>query len=284
MIRSSPHFGRGGQALLLLLVPLFGGAFDLLRTRNAAVERGNAELAAGRAKEALAAYDEALAAQPDAQGVHYNRGVALHRLGQHDAARQALLRATQGEDRALRAKSFFNLGDVDFEQKRFAESATAFQQALRLDPRHRAAKWNLELALRRREQEEKKQRQDKKGEQQKPEQKKGEQQKNEQKKSEQQKPEQKPDAKKQPQATPKGEKGARPDPQQPPREPAATPSPAPREQPAQAAERAAKTAAEEQAERERQQVLDALDRGDKNVQRERARLQQGLYRPPLKDW
>lgn len=260
---------------VLLLLPVLGGGFDPLRVRNAAVERGNAALAAGRAKDALAAYDEALAEQPDAQGIHYNRGVALHRLGQREAARQALLRATQGEDRALRAKSFYNLGDVLFDEKRFGEAAASFQQALRFDPQHRAAKWNLELALRRREQEKKK------------EQERQQQQQNEQQQQKQNDPQKQQEGRKQQeqqQSKPAGDQGARADQQQPQREPAPTPSPAPRETPQQAAERAAKAAAAQRAARERQQVLETLDRNDKTLQREQARRLQGLYRRPAKDW
>jgi len=284
MIRGAGRMGPGATVGVLLLLPVLGGGFDPLRVRNAAVERGNAALAAGRAKDALAAYDQALAEQPDAQGIHFNRGVALHRLGQHEAARQALLRATQGADRALRAKSFYNLGDIDFEQKRFGEAATAFQQALRFDPAHRAAKWNLELALRRREQEQKKKEQQQKENQQQKgnQQQKENRQQEEQQQNQQQNQQQRQDQQQKP--TSQGDQGARPDRQQPPREPAPTPPPTPRETPREAAARAAKAAAAQQGERERQQVLEALDRNDKNVQREQARRLQGLYRPPAKDW
>ena len=114
---------------LLLLAPLLVG-FDPFRTSNGNVEQGNARLKEGKVKEALEAYNEAAKELPEEQGVQYNRGVALHKLGRFDEARQALLKATTSADRALKAKSFYNLGNAYLSLKKPKDAIGAYVRSL----------------------------------------------------------------------------------------------------------------------------------------------------------
>ena len=179
---------RGTLIALLLVAPLLSG-FDPFRSANGDVEQGNAKLGANKYKEALSHYDAAAKKLPDAPGVQYNRGIALHRLGRHKEAAEALGKATRTRDPELKRKSFFNLGSALLQQKKFKEAAEAFKGALRLAPWHRPSKWNLELALKQddKKQDDKKQDDKKQDQQKKQDDKKQDQQKKQQQKKQQQK-------------------------------------------------------------------------------------------------
>jgi Ca-activated chloride channel homolog len=250
---------------LLLLAPLLCG-FDLFRSSNTNVEEGNAKLGAGKLKEALAYYEKAAKELPDEPGVHYNLGIALYQLGQFDRARQELLKGTAATDAGLKEKSFYNLGNVLFEQKKFKEAVAAYTRALQLSPGHVAAKWNLELALRRQQEEEKKKKEEekkKKEEEKKKEKKDGKQQKDGQQKDDKGQAGKQPEPKKDQGKQQQGKKQQKQDPRRANKQ---QPRPRPDQQ-------------------QMNDVLNALDRSDRNLQRQRARAMMGQGVPrPVKDW
>ena len=183
---------RLGPIVLLALSPLLVG-FEPLRSRNGEVEQGNALMKSGNAEEALKHYDKAVAALPGEPGAHFDRGAALYALQRFDEAGQEFLRATEGKDGALKAQAFYNLGNAFFKKEKFKEAIEAYKRTLALDPRDEHAKWNLELALRKQQEQKDK---DKKDDQKKDQDK--DKDKQDQKNQEQQKNEQKNDAGKQP--------------------------------------------------------------------------------------
>jgi Ca-activated chloride channel homolog len=249
--------------IALALPALYG--FDPFRSSNRNTEEGNAKLGAGKLKEALDYYEKAVKEAPDEPGAHYNLGLALSGMGQFDRAREELLKATMAPDRALRAKSFYNLGNVHFEQKRYKDAVAAYTRSMQLNPSHRAAKWNLELALRK-VQEEKKEEEKKKKEEEK---KKKNQQKdkkdkkdNKDNKDNKDKKDDKEQKDKQQKPQPKKDQKQQPEKKEPQRKE----EPKPQNQ-------------------QMEDVLNALDRNDKNLQRKRARMIMGTdNRRPEKDW
>jgi Ca-activated chloride channel family protein len=251
--------------LALLCLPLCG--FDAFRKSVEDVERGNALLEEGKPREALSLYDTAAKRQPEAAGVHYNRAAALAKLGRLDEARQALLAATQTRDRSLRAKAFYNLGNVLHQLKRYDEAATAYQNALRHNPRHNAAKWNLELTLKRKREKDQK---DQKNQKDQKDQKQKDQ--NNQKEQKDQKHKDQKDKKNQKDQKQKDQKNQKDQKQQE------------RAKQDQKQQERAKQDPRKPEMRQLDQVLDALDRNDKNLQRRRARMIRRAYRPPAKDW
>ncbi|MFH1132270.1 MAG: tetratricopeptide repeat protein, partial [Pseudomonadota bacterium] len=226
---------------------------DLFRSTNSNVENGNTKLEGGKPEEALKFYEKAAKQLPDEPGVQYNRGIALQKLGKYQEAKQAFLKATTAGDHSLSAKSSYNLGNAFFQLKKYKEAADSYRRSLRFRPKHQPSKWNLELALRRIQEDKKKQdkqnkkdKQDKRGKQNK---------KDKQQKSEN--PKEKKDDKK------KGQEQNQPQPQE-----------KDKEDPHKKTD-----------ERKMNQTLDALDRNDKNLQRRRARLRYGgTQRQPTKDW
>jgi tetratricopeptide (TPR) repeat protein len=92
----------------------------------------------------------------DSPSLRYNTGNAQYRLRRYEEAVKTYREALTG-DRALQHRAYFNLGnayvraaeDAGRDLDALRRAVTAFEEALRLDPADRDAKWNLELALRR---------------------------------------------------------------------------------------------------------------------------------------
>lgn len=155
--------GRGVWLLVSVVAMFpFVAAFDPVRSRSAPVEEGNAKMKAGKADEALAAYDKAAAELPLDPAVHFNRGTALAALSRFDEAGEEFLRATEAKETSLKAAAFYNLANAFFKKDKFKEAIEAYKRTLALDPRDERAKWNLEIALKKKRDDDKKKEQDKK--------------------------------------------------------------------------------------------------------------------------
>jgi len=228
---------------VLALAPLLFG-FEPLRSRNGEVEQGNALMKGGNAEEALKHYDKAVAALPGEPGAHFDRGAALYALQRFDEAGQEFLRATEAKDGGLKAQAFYNLGNAFFKKDKFKEAVEAYKRALGLDPRDQRAKWNLELALRKQQEQKDKDKDKDKKDDQKKDDKKDDKDKNKQDKQDKPQDQQKPDEQKKDAAKP--------------------PPPAD--------------------EQEMGAVLDSLERSPKDLEKERARLRAIRRRPPARDW
>jgi Ca-activated chloride channel family protein len=155
-----PMDGVQAAVVLLLLVPLLG-AWNPIERNNRAVESGNASMKSGKVEEALADYDKAVAELPSDAGAHFNRGNALFALSRFEEASAEFLRATQATEPGLKASAFYNLANSYFKNDKSSEAIAAYRHALALDPSNGRAKWNLELALQKKKEEDKKKEDDK---------------------------------------------------------------------------------------------------------------------------
>ncbi len=145
-------------ALILAL-----GVFSEIRAESARslVEEGNRLYGQGRFDEALRLYDKALEAAPGEPAILYNKGNALYRRGEFDKAYDAYRQAFSAGDRTLAQGARFNAGNSHFARENWEDAIRNYHEALRLDPTDVEAKRNLELALRRlQEQEEQQQQKD----------------------------------------------------------------------------------------------------------------------------
>jgi tetratricopeptide (TPR) repeat protein len=118
---------------------------------------GNQLFEQGKYQEAEKAYLEAQADMPGRPELSYNLGNALIKQKKYDQALQSLRQAIAQGNKGLQASSWYNAGNALFELGSFQDSAQAYIQALRLNPHDRDAKHNLELALRRMEEQKQKQ-------------------------------------------------------------------------------------------------------------------------------
>jgi Ca-activated chloride channel family protein len=136
--------------LALLLAMLVGCGTAAYQAREA--ERA---YHSGRFAEAYAGFQRALAAGGD-PALEYSLGNAFYRLKRYEDAVRSFRRGT--EIPRIRQRSYYNLGNAyvriseesSNKDEPLRQAIAAYEQALRLDPADSAAKWNLELALRRR--------------------------------------------------------------------------------------------------------------------------------------
>jgi Ca-activated chloride channel homolog len=273
-----------GAALVVAvgLWPLVSG-FGVLERRNAEVEKGNAALKAGKADEALTHYDKAVAALPADPGAHFDRGTALYALSRFDEAGEEFLRATQSSDHALKAAGFRNLGNAFAKKDKFKEAIEAYKRALALRSDDQEAKWNLEIALRKQEEEKKKQEQQDKDK--KDQDKQGDKKDDKQDDKKDQKDDQKQDQKDKDKQGQQDQKDKEKDKQaqQDQDKNQAKDQPKPGEGEKQPPPSEAEKQQQEQ-QKEIDAVLGNLERSSKSLEQERARVRAVRRRPPAKDW
>ncbi|MBW3552982.1 MAG: tetratricopeptide repeat protein [Gemmatimonadetes bacterium] len=174
---------RKGRILAVLAAALVAGAANTAAREGAGVarvlhagvapsilpgigelERGNRHFREGRYREAVEAYQAALADGEDSPVLRYNLGTALLKLGRYAEAEEHLRGAMSVVDPEVREYVYYNLGQRFLEDARSAAAdpqavtalydaaVEAYRQALRLQPGDTDAKWNYELALQERDQ------------------------------------------------------------------------------------------------------------------------------------
>ena len=250
---------RSPAVALIAALPLLFG-FKMFESRNSEVEQGNAAMQAGKAEEALAHYDKAVAKLPAEPGVHLDRGSALYALSRFDEARQEFLRATEGgQDQKLKASAFRNLGNALSKLDKHKDAVEAYKRALALNPADKAAKWNLEIALRKQKEEEKKQQDDKD--------KNKDDKKDDKNKDDKNKDDKKDDKNKDKDKDQKKDQNKDDQQKQDKQEKHPQPQKAPENQPERI-----------------QEMLKNLEANPKDLERERARLRAVRRGPPARDW
>lgn len=161
---------RAGAAVIgwLALAALAGAAAPGRLAAQQAPDRDDGEglYRAGRFQEAYDAFQRAAERHGRTADLTYDAGNALYRLGRYDAAAGSF-RDAQTEPTPVKQPSTYNLGNAlvkaaESQPDRrddLRRAVSAYEQALLLSPADRDAKWNLELALRKLEQEEQRQQQ-----------------------------------------------------------------------------------------------------------------------------
>lgn len=143
-----PASRRRLVAAALLLLTGCGPGMSELR-------RGERLYQAGSYRESYMAFRRALSESGD-PAVQYSVGTALYRLRRYEDAAKSFVDASSVP--RLKQPSYFNLGnslvraaeEASEKDELLRRAIAAYEEALRLDPADSAAKWNLEIALRRR--------------------------------------------------------------------------------------------------------------------------------------
>ena len=155
----SPLTARPPDRLTALAVILAAGTASGLLSCNggrADLVRGQQLYEAGKFLEAYEAYQRVLH-QEGGPEVRYNTGNTLYRLRQYTEAAKTWRESLNGP-RDLKQQVFYNMGnayvraaeDANALSRYLDRAVEAYEEALRIDPSDQEAKWNLELALRRR--------------------------------------------------------------------------------------------------------------------------------------
>ncbi len=137
---------------LLLAAPFLAAPALSGETVAGKNREGNQLFAQGRYAEAEKAYVEALAKVPSRPELIYNHGNSLIMQKKNDLALQQLRQAASKGGQGLQASAWYNSGNALYEMDRFQDAVQAYIQALRANPADRDAKHNLELALKKMEQ------------------------------------------------------------------------------------------------------------------------------------
>lgn len=101
---------------------------------------------AGEFAKAEQKFAEANAAEPTSEG-HFNQGAATYRQNRHPAAMEQFSRALTTEDDALRARSYFNLGNAQAQAGQLDRAIESYRRTLEINPADHDARYNLEWAL-----------------------------------------------------------------------------------------------------------------------------------------
>lgn len=132
-------------ALILAILLLLPTAYaDSVGSKN---KEGNRLFEQGKYEEAEKTYLAAQVENPNRPELLYNLGNTLLKQKKYNQAMQELRKALAKGDKGIQANSWFNAGNALFEIDNFKDSAQAYIQSLRINPRDRDAKHNLELAL-----------------------------------------------------------------------------------------------------------------------------------------
>jgi Ca-activated chloride channel family protein len=153
---ATPASGAAGAAAALLV------ALALPAVAHAAgSEEAERLFRNKRFAEAAAEWQREISRGDTTAATYYNMGTALLAAGKSDEALAALERAAQSRTLDVRYRALFNLGYIHLQRARaakdeeqaqqgFAAAAELYKRALRLRPAEVDAKWNYELANRKR--------------------------------------------------------------------------------------------------------------------------------------
>lgn len=158
-----------GRVLFFALIA--GWLADRLARPDRDVEAGIEAYEAGELDVALERFEAAIARHGDRPELSLDRGLVLLAQalrtpkasdsepapndGLADAARRAFERASESDDPEIRASAFYERGNVAFDAEQWDPAIEAYIECLKARPDHANAKWNLELARKKKQEQEK---------------------------------------------------------------------------------------------------------------------------------
>jgi Ca-activated chloride channel homolog len=149
--------GNRGWAKIFLIIVILGHGILLVSPANGAGDPDEL-YREGRFAEAQKIYAQSDMDHPKDLRYRYNRGCADYQAGDYRGAMAAFSSVLRrAEDREIRFRAAYNLGNAVFKQGDAASAADYYRQALRIDPDQEHARHNLELALRKLEAQKKEQ-------------------------------------------------------------------------------------------------------------------------------
>ena len=134
----------------IFLVTMIAGALMGVAPPVKGAENPDELYKKGRFAEAGKMYARSDMDHPKDLRYRYNRGCAEYEAGDYKGAMAAFSSVLRrGEEKKIRFRAAYNLGNAAFKQGDVASAAEYYRQAIRIDPREENARYNLELALRR---------------------------------------------------------------------------------------------------------------------------------------
>lgn len=131
-------------------------AGESLKAERNYIKEGNKAFEAGNFREALVLYDKALAVNPASDVATYNKGLSYIHLSNPDnrgqkndplvTGAELLDKSSKSKIPAVAEKSFYNLGNLAYNENKFQESIEYYKEALRINPDNFKTRQNLRLA------------------------------------------------------------------------------------------------------------------------------------------
>ncbi len=141
----------------MLAVLATGWLATALAATNGDIDRGNEAYKSGDYDQAMEHYEAAEQTLGERPELHFNRGLVLLAQEDREGARKAFEHGTESDNAEVRASAEYQLGNLDFDAEAWDGAIQHYTACLKDQPEHRNAKWNLELALERKRQQEEEQ-------------------------------------------------------------------------------------------------------------------------------
>ena len=141
-------FGRRQRAATMFLL-LATATASMAQADRQYIRNGNKLFHSGQFDQAEVAYRKAIEKNPRNPQAHYNLGNSLMAQRKDSAAIQSLQKSTELETSKIRkAMAYHNMGVVCQQHKMYGEAIEAYKNALRMNPKDDATRYNLELCKR----------------------------------------------------------------------------------------------------------------------------------------
>ncbi len=127
---------------------VFSSAKCSAQSANSLLREGNKFYKNGKYNNATESYSKALQKAPKDVRAAFNQADALYKLNEMDKAKEMFNAVTKVSTNApIKARAFYNVGNVHYKQEKWEESAKAYKESLKLNPKDEDAKYNLMMAL-----------------------------------------------------------------------------------------------------------------------------------------
>jgi Ca-activated chloride channel family protein len=102
-------------------------------------------------------FQQALEENPENNAIDFNLGNAFHQQGMYQDALQSYETAARAADSSLSAESFYNIGNTHYRAGELDKAAEAYKKSLSYAPDDKDTKYNLELTLKKLEEQQQQQ-------------------------------------------------------------------------------------------------------------------------------
>ncbi len=118
------------------------------QTTNKLLRQGNKDYNNQKYNNATESYTKAIQHAPKDVRSYFNLGDSYFMMNQLDKAKDMFTQsASLSNNTEIKAKAFYNIGNIYYKQEKWEESAKAYKQSLKYNPKDEDAKYNLMMAL-----------------------------------------------------------------------------------------------------------------------------------------
>ncbi len=118
------------------------------QSSNKLLREGNKFYNNEKYNNATESYSKALQKAPKDIRGHFNQGDALYKLNELDKAKELFTSISKNAANTdIKARAHYNIGNIWYKQEKWEESARAYKESLKLNPKDEDAKYNLMMAL-----------------------------------------------------------------------------------------------------------------------------------------